>query len=258
MEEQTKEQLAELIRAGRNDLYPVLWERVRRFVVMKANQWRANSWTGFDYAANYGGAEFDDLVQAGFLALVDAVENPAEGYAFLTCLSYHLRNRFQEACGIRGRGRDALDACISGDRPSYPDDKESAPLFERARGAYNPFPGVEHKIYVEQLHAALEAVLARIPEDRADAVRRSFYAGQTYKEIGRDYGVSTDRARQIVDDGLTAIRRQLKRSRLDEFLDDRINYYRGGGYNSFSATKTSSTERYALLRMELEEYCQRE
>lgn len=71
----TNEQLVAEIKAGRNerDNMAVLWEQNRAFVAQKARKY-------------LGYAEYDDLMQEGFIAMHDAVERyePERGVLFLT------------------------------------------------------------------------------------------------------------------------------------------------------------------------------
>lgn len=263
---ETLEELAVKIQAGQNDLYPVLWKRIKRFVRWRAFSYIKDCRGGFD-GRGFGCIEDSDLIQSGFLALVEAVEHfdPAKG-SFLSVYGFYLKKAFREAVGIRTSKRDCLDYCISSDRPSKPGDAESDPISETYRYStlsdagkndLDLFEDAEHRIYQEQLHNALEAALARIPAKQAEAVRRSFYGGETFDEIGKSFGVSRNRANQLVTEGLKTMREERCLNRLDEFLDFKLNYYRGGGFNVFERSKTSSTERYALLRAECEEIFKR-
>jgi len=74
----SNEELAEKIQNGEKDLLPLLWEQVEKFIYKQAGI-RARQLNGL------GGVSVDDLCQAGFLALVDAVESYAteKGMSFI-------------------------------------------------------------------------------------------------------------------------------------------------------------------------------
>ena len=94
----TNEELATAIQEGREDLYPALWDQVKAFVAQQA-------WNRYCATGGYGGVEVEDLIQSGFLALVESVGyyNPATECSFLTILGNAARRR----SGKRQLGRAA-------------------------------------------------------------------------------------------------------------------------------------------------------
>lgn len=252
MEDITTERLVELIQAGRDDLYLELWLRVRGFIwTMAKRRYNTLHASGFDNGG--GGVDAEDLFQTGYIALVAAAAtfDSSRGYKFLTWLHYYLRKEFRAAQGIRTKRRDMLDKCISLDRPLGEDEDET--ITDTIPSGRDDLAGVTEKVYTEQLHNAIEAALDRIPEREADAIRRSFYDGQTYKEIGQAAGVSTEMIRQRIKRGIDTLRKQRAKNRLEEFLRDKFDYYHGVGARQYNETRQSSTERLALKRINEEE-----
>ncbi|MBQ9165894.1 MAG: hypothetical protein IJX71_03090, partial [Oscillospiraceae bacterium] len=97
----TNEELATLAKTGDQDAYSQLWEQVRRLVVGKALRViRAMGDTRL--------ADLDDLTQAGYLAMVSAVEqfDPETGWKFTTYLTNAPKTAFADCTGYRTvRGR---------------------------------------------------------------------------------------------------------------------------------------------------------
>ncbi len=96
----TNEELTAEIKAGRTG-YGELWEQVQAFVRQQAARYmyqNAGLCTG-------AGVEFDDLLQAGFLALHDAVKGfePEAGMAFVGYLAFHLKRYFRDAAAEFGQ-----------------------------------------------------------------------------------------------------------------------------------------------------------
>lgn len=88
-----------------------LWEGVRRFVAKYAYRRAHNS---------NGHIPHEDLMQAGFLAMLDAVDrfDPRwEDASFLSVLRLTIKTRFAEKSGIRTKKRDALMYTESADAP---------------------------------------------------------------------------------------------------------------------------------------------
>jgi len=108
-------QLALDAKAGSQAAQERLWLATHRFIEQQARK-------RLRLADSCTRQLYDDLVQSGYLAMIDAVRvyHPERG-AFLTCLGYHLRNQFNEVLGLRTYKDDAmkrrpesLDAPITG------------------------------------------------------------------------------------------------------------------------------------------------
>lgn len=89
----TNEELVALIQGGDQEKLPQLWEQVERFVAQQANRRLVLS-------GGLGGVEFGDLYNAGYLALVAAVDtfDPEAGRSFYRVAVPVSQNRF---CGGR-------------------------------------------------------------------------------------------------------------------------------------------------------------
>ena len=233
-------EIVKLIQEGHTELYAELWERVRRFVKMKAHDHLRESF-GFDGCRGHGGVELDDLIQAGFIAVTNAAKahDPEKG-SFLTWLSFHLQTAFNEAMGLRKRTQDPIDYCCSVDREGW--------ILNAIPGS-NDIAEVEERIYNDQLKKALEKALNEIPEREAEILRKTYFEDKTLKRSGEEIGVSCERARMIRSAGLDSMR---KNKGLKQFLQDEMDYYHRVGIRAFNSTRTSSTEMLALRRIDLE------
>ena len=109
----TTNEIAAAVLAGQADVMK-LWEAVRRLAYSKAIRWlRATE--------RHMGVEFDDLMQAAFLALLEALDywKPEAG-AFTTMYGLRLMAQFTVATGQRTtrEKRDPLNAALSLDSPA--------------------------------------------------------------------------------------------------------------------------------------------
>ena len=112
----TNEELAALLQdgSGGEDELLCLWDQVRRFAASQARRWaRAST-----------GVEVEDLLQAGFLAFMDALGTwNRDAGMFITWYSLRLKGAFTEAVGLRTarqrndplRGAVSLDAQVGRD-----------------------------------------------------------------------------------------------------------------------------------------------
>ena len=241
----TNEELVAEIQAGNREQLCDLWSQVERFVSMQAGR-RARQLNGLC------GVTEEDLYQTGFLAMVDAAEryNPDAGMSFIGFLGLRLRSYFAEAAGHSTSRRDALNFSVGLEEPvPGADDLSLADMVEDTSAAAD-FEDVERKIWLEQLHAALDRALDQIPEEQADTLRRRFYDNKTLSQIGEEVGVGAETVRKRECKGLRSIRSWKVSRELEQFIEMNTPYYTGTGLASFRH-HGSQPERLVILREKL-------
>lgn len=215
----TNEELVALIQGGERDRLPELWAQVERFVAVQAHK-RMVLGNGF------GGVQHEDLYNAGYIALVKAADtfDPEAGGKFIGWLALALKTAFAEAGGYRSRkqAQDPLHRAGSTDAPAL-DDEDSATLGELQEDprAVQAFEDAESRIYCWELHNALEELLAQLPPEWSDALRRRYYQGQNLAEIAAAMGVESSTVQQWQSKGLRELRRNWRR--LERFVEGRTS-----------------------------------
>lgn len=248
----TNEELALKIQNGERNLIPTLWEQVERFIYLKSENWY---WQHEETCIRCGVA-LDDLKQVSYFAFLDAIRyyTSADSYKFLTYLVFPLRNRFNEACGIRTKAQaqrplnrcKSLNAAVPGSEEgiTYEDtiiDELAAEDFQRA----------EDGIYNEQLRSVLDECLVTLPEVQSAVIRYRYFEGLTVEKAGERVGLTYVQCRNRETEGLRKLRRGKNRERLEVFAEDIISRYAYyGSYSLWRATGTSSTEYTALKLIE--------
>lgn len=238
----SNEELAVAIQAGKRDKLPELWEQVKDFISMQAGKYaRASN--------GYGGVTQEDLTQCGYLALVAAVNtfSPDKGN-FISWLAMALKTAFREATGHRTSKRDPLDMAISLDTPLDGEDGSTETIGDMQEDsmAGQAFEDVQEKVWVEQLHNALETALEQIPEDEQAIIRARYYEGKTRREIG-------PKARQIEERALKYLRRPYVQQWLREFVEERTPYFLHVGVTSFKSSGISAVEKIVFERGRLQD-----
>ncbi len=231
----SNEAIVQRIQDGDAELLGQLWERVKRFVVF-----RANAYIRLFYGQRGETVDVNDLTQTGYIAFRECVENYKVdgGKVFTSYLDYYLRNHWRRLYGIDGK-TDALDNAKSLDIPvdddgdlllidTIPDPKSEA-----------EFEKKETEIYCEHLHTALDDALAHAPN--GDIVRRRYFNGETATEIANDLGITTAEARRREQKAFRFLRHSPYTPKLKEF-----DYYHGTGLRAFKDTGMSVQERYVL------------
>lgn len=239
----SNEELVAAIQAG-EDRMGELWEQIERLVKWKAKRIMTvlDAWGG-------RGVEFDDLYQSGYLALAEAVESydPAAGGAFSTWFMFYLQTAFAVATGFRTRRgqNEPLNNALSLDAP-LGDDPDSGTMMEVVADpdGQRPAQSVEEAIFCQQLHDALESVLAEIPEQYSEVLRLRYMDDMTLAEIGQLRGVGYESIRKMENRALREIRRPRYTARLRPFRC--FDYYSGSGLDAFRNTGMSIQEKYLI------------
>lgn len=248
----TNEELAILIQQGRTDLYAELWEQVRRFVEKQARR-RCTLTNGL------GGVTVDDLIQSGFLALVEAVKyyDPTGGASFIGVLNMRLKSAFSEAGGYQTTKRDPMLHCKSLDAPIDADDPDGGTMLDAISDPRDQYADAEEEIYIGQLRRVLDSSIADLPIHLNEILYRRYVRGDSLREISGELGVSLERVRQMEKQALTRLERNSRKNGLREFVDRNTNFYTRVGLNTYNTTHTSAVELLAMHRERLAEIFRR-
>ncbi len=221
-----------------------LWGNVEQLVRWKASR----IMTALELRGCSCGVEFEDLYQSGYLAMVAAAGSyKPENGAFSTWFMYHLKNAFAEATGYRTKAgqNEPLNMAFSLDKP-LTDEANSdtfGELIPDAKGSA-ALEAVENREYRRQLHEALEAALAELPQQSAEVLRLRHYQGLTLANIGEVQGTTAERIRQMENKALRRLREPAIVCRLRPFYD--FDFYSGTGLSAFRHSGMSIQERYLV------------
>ncbi len=149
-----------MAQAGDREALLKLWTQVRRMVYQQAMRW-----------AGVGGTTLEDLEQAGFIAVLRAVDTYDPTKAKLsTYLFQRLRAELSAATGYNSkRSRfDPLQNAVSLDAPL--EDSEDATLAD-----FIPDPAAAAEMDGMEVRIGVAAILAELPEDQQRAVRGKYW-----------------------------------------------------------------------------------
>ena len=214
--------------------------------------------------------EFEDLYNCGFIALCDALQHcSTEKHAkfsqyylfYLTGVIY--RENGLSTGGYYKDGRRRFDPIITGgtislDAPTDESKEKPEPLYNFLSNEQIASPSVDtveqalERIYLEQLHVVMEELISDLPEDQQFLIRQKYYIGADGAQIAEKLGIDRSRIYPLEDQALITLRKRGQAVGLECFLNDEINYYAGTGITRFKESGSSSTERLALRRIELE------
>lgn len=242
----TNEELAAQAKAGDREALAALWEQNRPLLGVMFRGLAAKSRERMAAA----GVTFDDLEQEGYFAVVKAVElyDPQTGAKFSTFLRYPVMQRFFSAVGLRTsrQKKDPLSRARSLDEPLDGEDGDSSTRGELIPdpAAARAFHSAEERLYIEQLHTALDDCLRGIDARQAAVLRGRYYEGQTQGELAGALGIRPQRVHQLEYMALRSMRRKGVR-KLAQYREEILSRaYRNTGFAAWKADG-SSPERWA-------------
>lgn len=197
----------------------------------------------------------DDLTQSGYFALLNAVQRfePARG-GFISVLAMTLKTAFADACGMRTQQQrqDPLTKSpLRLDSP-IPGDDDDITFGDTIPDPNNCYEDVEEKLYQEYVSKTCRKAVDSLSNRQKEFIELHFFNNMTQKDIAAQQGISFQRVRQIIVNGLHHIRNSAFSPELEKIYYSSCNYYRGVGAAAFRRTNTSSVER-ELLRKERKE-----
>ena len=169
----TTDEIAAAVQAGEADILE-LWRAVERFAKKQALRW-CRAWEG------RGGVVLDDLMQASFLALLDALSSwKSDGGTFIGLYAMKLKTAFAAVYGQRTekQRRDPLQSAISLETP-LEDSNEELTVADTVPdpAAELAFDEVSEADMARRLHDALENALSTLPQEQSEALRMKYFEG---------------------------------------------------------------------------------
>lgn len=200
----------------------------------------------------------EDLTQAGFLAVMDAVgqyDSGKENASFLSLLDFCLRKRWAEEAGTRSTRRDALQYADSLDAPAVAGDEDSDPAVELLPdgGAALAFIGVEYADFLDYCRRVIAAALDTLPPAQGALLRLHYLKGRSLEDAAPLCGLS---CKQVASDteyrALLRLERGPYRRELRDCLEafeDFREYQTAAKCETWRRTGLSRTEAAALVNI---------
>ena len=228
----TNEELVEKVKNGEPWATLELWKAVEKFVQMKARSYLL-------HAGKHANAEYDDLVQVGFFAMMEAVEkyNPARGGNFIGSLGYALQKHFAIEGGHRTSKRDALALAGSTAEPISADDPDGDTIVDLIAdtGWEYAFCLVEYRDFISYVRVLIGATLSRLAPRQRECIEKHYLLGMTMEEAAD--GRSKQSVDSAIQNGLRILRRGKYRRQLWEALQ---------GFSDFDELRTERRKNIVL------------
>ena len=207
----TNEELAIAIQGGNDALTGELWEWCKGFICKEATRWAR----AFESRPDI---DVDDLIQSGYIALINAVQGFDAGKGtFLTLLGYTLKSAFADACGVRTQAQRQdpiksplrFESLVSGDA-------DGLELGDTISDQRNCIEEVEEAIYSgyvsKTVHKAVDDLKS---QQQREVINQYYFRRKTHKEIADCLALSCSRVQQIEKEGLRSLRELLIKERVE-------------------------------------------
>lgn len=142
-------------------------------------------------------------------------------------------------------------SAISIDKEYSSSDGDTYTLLDTIPDSSDPYEDILNQVNNEQLAGVLSEALASINPIQAESIKYHYYENKTYKEIGAMLGISPERVRTRICDGMIHIRRGKYSRQLRDYIEIQYSNAYKGGLSQFKTSFTSTTEYSAinLLKM---------
>ena len=241
----SNEELAIAIKAGEKEAMNQLYYQCKGFICKQAIRWGV-AWR------DRPSFDTDDLMQAGYMALYDAVEHyqPERG-GFLNFLLFYLKIEFSNVAGCRtpAQMKEPLNTYISLETPVRSETEGEITLADTIPAEEEGFCKVEESVYHEQLSEMIHEALCALPDRQGMMIAAYYLQGFTLAKLGEDMNISGERTRQIIRDGMQSLRSGKYMQLLREFMFPDADEYQYTGFNAWRASGCSVQERALLHRV---------
>ena len=200
----TNEEIAVRINNGQTEWIPELWDRVRKLVAKFSNSY----YTRHYELCKRSGVTDEDLMQEAYFGFIKAIQAypPESGNMFTSYLNFPIQSCFVAITGQRTSKsrKEPLNHAASLDTP-VPDTDDGVTLKDTLQdeNTYIDFERIE----LTDMQKIVREELAQLK----DAKQQEFITGhylheESYQSIANKNGISRERVRQIINDGLRKLR----------------------------------------------------
>ena len=203
----TNEQLAALAQDPNNkELVPVLWDKVKNLLYMKAN----SAYRQYKSIFTQCGIELSDIRQSCYTVFLEALKGykPDSGMQFNSFLNYPFKTMIQELTHTRTSRKEPLNDAVSLDIPLQDKDGETVTtqLDLLPDESANVECDVLDTLEQEEERKAVRDAVAALPELHRDVIEALYFRNETQKDIAACMGCSRHRINYIHHEALRKLR----------------------------------------------------
>ena len=238
----TNEEIVKSIQDGNRELFPQLWEQVKKYAIMRADKY-LETHTEHDHAISV-----EDLYQEAYFAMIEALDSfdISLGYSFLNYYDYHLLKHFVSAAGYRTKSQRVLIKAESIYKSIAGEDDECQ-LIDTLKDKKDYIEEAEEKIYKEQLKNEVEKLVnGTLKPEEKEIISNYYYENKTLSQIAEERKVSKERVRIIKLRALKTMKRKAMTSKYKNILEYTYHHV---GVDEFNRTHTSEVERAVLMSL---------
>lgn len=201
----TNEQLAALAQdLDNNELVPVLWDKVKDLLYMKAQR----AYTAHGKTFKRCGVELSDIRQSCYIVFLTALKGykPEQGNEFTSYLNYPFINQIKELTQTRTSKTEPLNATVSIDAPLCDDSGSYHTLSDTLPDSTNIEADVLDRMEQEEESRLIRDAVKSLPKQQREAVWDFYFEGLTLHEIANKCKCSPQNISQFKAAGLRTLR----------------------------------------------------
>lgn len=229
----TNEQLATIIQGGNaNELKPLLWEKVRPLLQVKARDGYSKYYT----RCKQCGIELTDIYQECYGAFEEGLKayKPESNLKFTSFLSYPLKNLFKRLLGYANQNETPLNTAISLETPLKCADDDLLLLLDTLQD--EQATEFINRIESQNISEQVRTIIAELPDRPKRIIIAYYLEGMTLQAIAAELGISDSRVQQLKAQAMRTLRKspQLKRIYTDFY---QTRYHRHTYYQEWNPEK---------------------
>lgn len=221
----TNEELAVKAKQGDQDAMLKLWEQVEQLVRKLARR-------RLPADGHTSRFDIDDLMQAGYIAVTQAVQafDPEKEFLFTTYLHYHLKTAFASELGIHTTRRDALLSAVSINAPTGADDGDGSLTLESTLEAMDTRYTIDDRldcIAEEQAFAVVMGYVERLEPSERAVIEAYYLRGLNFRETGLAIGIAPQEVRKLLQKAMRHLRGvpEIRQIGQELYRDEHTNFW---------------------------------
>lgn len=232
----TNEEIVKRIQDGNRELFPQLWEQVKKFAYLQAKRF-ITLHQDHDITV-----DAEDLGQEAYFAMIEAANKfeESKSNAFLTYYDYYLLSYFMYAAGLRTkRQRKVLNA--ESLYTSISDKDEDLQLIDMIEDEKQYIEEAEDRIYTEQLHGEIESLINEALQTKEkEVIKEYFFYDKSIRLIAEEKNISIASVNKIKKQSLRKLKYKAKTKKYRSISE---YAYQHVGISEFQRTHESIVEK---------------
>lgn len=156
--------------------------------------------------------DVEDVIQTSYIKFLGALKTFDPKRAKLSTYAYRtIENTVYSV--INEKAQYQRDVSLQA--PAKPEQPKTPPM-EQTLVDKAPMP--QEQVQQQEMEAAVKEFVDSLPQIQKDVIQEMFWSGKTLDEVGRNMNMSRQRVKQVLDQGLEALRTKFRSAQRNELV----------------------------------------